>query len=102
MAISNLTVLQTGDRSFSASFSAAATTDVVLFSAIASVLTAGSAIREFVAGSPALGDFLANSVACSLISSVEGSAIVHDATGFKGFATGDHVLRVSLSYSASA
>ena len=102
MAISALSVTQTGDRSFSASFTSGAATDVVLFSAIESGLTAGSAIFEFIDGIPSLAEFKSESVSVSLISDDVGSSVVYDATGFKGFEAGDHVLRVSLSYSASA
>ena len=102
MAISALSVTQTGDRSFSASFTSAADTDVVTFASIATELTDGSAIFDFIDGAPTLADFKSESVGVSLISDDVGSSVVHDATGFKGFASGDHVLRVSLSYSASA
>lgn len=106
MAISALSVTQTGDRSFSASFTSAAATDVVLFSEIADELTAGSAIFTFVDGAPALADFASEGAACSLVSdpTVDGTAsgVGVVATGFNGFAAGNHVLRISLSYSASA
>jgi hypothetical protein len=102
MAITALSVTQSGDRSFSASFTSAANTDVVTFASLAAELTEGSAIFAFIDGAPSLADFATEGVSPTLISSVGGSAVVFDATGFKGFEAGDHVLRVSLSYSASA
>lgn len=102
MAISALSVAATGDRSFTASFTSAADTDVVEFSALAALLPAGSTIRSFIAGAPALSAFRSNNVMCGLISSVVSSVVQHDPTGFAGFAAGDHVLRVALSHTVDA
>lgn len=100
------TLNQTGDRSFSVQFSSSGPTDVLTFASIKDGLTAGSAIHGFIDGTPSLAAFASNSVACSVVSvptvASTLSSVLIDATGFEGFAAGNHVLRVSLSYSASA
>jgi hypothetical protein len=106
MAITALSVTQSGDRSFSASFTSAAATDILTFASLAAELTDASSIFAFVDGAPSLADFAAEGVACSLASdpTVDGTAsgVGVVATGFNGFVAGSHVLRVSLPYSASA
>ena len=95
-------VVQSGDRSFSISFASTGTTDTLEAAAVAALLTDGSAIQTFLDAADALNDFRDESVNVSLISSVTGSAVAFDGTDFSGFAAGNHVLRISLSYSASA
>lgn len=95
-------MVQSGDRSFSLSFASTGVTDTLAASAVADLLTEGSAIQTFMAAANALNDFRDESVNVSLISSVTGSAVAFNGTAFVGFAAGNHVLRISLSYSASA
>lgn len=102
-SVTAITITKNGDRSFSAKFTSAATTDVLSFADIAAALPGtNSSIEQFIASSPTLATIASRGVSCSLVSSVTGSCVQYDAAGFKGFAAGDHALRVSLSASATA
>lgn len=92
---------QSGDRSFSVTFTSTGAADTLSAAALAALLYTSS-IRSALSAVSSLADMGEYGMNLSLVSSVAGSAIAFDGANFLGFAAGDHLLRVSMSYSASA
>jgi hypothetical protein len=112
MAISALTLQANAERSMSVSFTSAADTDALTFSALSALLpasAASSAIKAFLdaaRGSVAatLTAIASNGVVLSNASSVATQPVpqVSADKTLAGFDAGDHVLRIALSSTISA
>jgi len=74
----------------------------VTWASVKALLSSSSAIYAFFDSAPAQAAFRTDSVMLGLLGSVAAQSVQYDATGFKGFAAGDYVLRVSLAHSAVA
>jgi len=105
-AVTALEVNQTGDRSFSASFTSAAAADTLAVSALTAPLSTSS-IKSFLSDdADTLAGWRDAGASFSVVTNPSVTPVASvpyfDGSNFAGFAAGNHVLRVELPYSASA